>query len=326
MRLTCPNCGAQYEVPDDVIPDEGRDVQCSDCGTTWFQAGAAGVEATITEPVVEVASDATEVEEQAPEGDDAFDAPDADDNPQEDYSTAPDEVAEEKVEETFEEVAAEKDAEDFAPEEEPADDLAEEDEDLEDDEPEPAPQPERARQRGLDTSVADILREEAKREAALRAAEATGLETQPDLGLESPSPDDTEQRAQQTRERMARLRGEDPDSPEEDYSGSRRGLLPDIEEINSSLRGGYEVPAAAAQGLTYDEAPQRRRSGFLRGFTIAILIAVAAAMVYQNSATLAVYVPEAEPLLQSYVDWVNETRVWLHTQVEQLAQQPTAPE
>ncbi len=38
MRLTCPNCGAQYEVPDEVIPDEGRDVQCSNCGDTWYQA------------------------------------------------------------------------------------------------------------------------------------------------------------------------------------------------------------------------------------------------------------------------------------------------
>lgn len=37
MRLTCPNCGAQYEVPDNVIPEAGRDVQCSNCGDTWFQ-------------------------------------------------------------------------------------------------------------------------------------------------------------------------------------------------------------------------------------------------------------------------------------------------
>lgn len=37
MRITCPNCGAQYEVPDQVIPEEGRDVQCSSCGNTWFQ-------------------------------------------------------------------------------------------------------------------------------------------------------------------------------------------------------------------------------------------------------------------------------------------------
>lgn len=37
MRLTCPNCNAQYEVGDGVIPPGGRDVQCSACGTTWFQ-------------------------------------------------------------------------------------------------------------------------------------------------------------------------------------------------------------------------------------------------------------------------------------------------
>ncbi|MDC0135779.1 zinc-ribbon domain-containing protein, partial [Sulfitobacter sp.] len=31
MRLICPNCDAQYEVPDDVMPVAGRDVQCSNC-------------------------------------------------------------------------------------------------------------------------------------------------------------------------------------------------------------------------------------------------------------------------------------------------------
>ncbi len=38
MRLICPNCDAQYEVDDAVIPEGGRDVQCSSCGHTWFQA------------------------------------------------------------------------------------------------------------------------------------------------------------------------------------------------------------------------------------------------------------------------------------------------
>lgn len=37
MRLNCPGCGAQYEVEDTAIPDEGRDVQCSACGHGWFQ-------------------------------------------------------------------------------------------------------------------------------------------------------------------------------------------------------------------------------------------------------------------------------------------------
>lgn len=38
MRLICPNCDAHYEVGDDAIPESGRDVQCSACGTAWFQS------------------------------------------------------------------------------------------------------------------------------------------------------------------------------------------------------------------------------------------------------------------------------------------------
>ena len=41
MRLICPNCGAQYAVADDVIPTEGRDVQCSNCAHTWFEVPGA---------------------------------------------------------------------------------------------------------------------------------------------------------------------------------------------------------------------------------------------------------------------------------------------
>ena len=50
MRLICPNCDAQYEVPDNVIPQAGRDVQCSDCGNTGFQDPAS---ATPAEPEFE---------------------------------------------------------------------------------------------------------------------------------------------------------------------------------------------------------------------------------------------------------------------------------
>ncbi len=46
MRLICPNCDAEYEVDGSVIPDTGRDVQCSNCGHAWFQMSPA-VEAEI---------------------------------------------------------------------------------------------------------------------------------------------------------------------------------------------------------------------------------------------------------------------------------------
>lgn len=37
MRLVCPNCEAKYEVPEDAIPETGRDVQCANCGHAWYQ-------------------------------------------------------------------------------------------------------------------------------------------------------------------------------------------------------------------------------------------------------------------------------------------------
>lgn len=43
MRLICPNCDAQYDIADDVIPLGGRDVQCSSCAHTWFQTDKPAV-------------------------------------------------------------------------------------------------------------------------------------------------------------------------------------------------------------------------------------------------------------------------------------------
>ena len=42
MLIKCPNCEAQYEVPNDIIPAAGRDVQCSSCSKTWFVTGQSG--------------------------------------------------------------------------------------------------------------------------------------------------------------------------------------------------------------------------------------------------------------------------------------------
>ena len=46
MLIKCPNCNAQYEVPNDIIPAAGRDVQCSSCSKTWFVTGLSGKKST----------------------------------------------------------------------------------------------------------------------------------------------------------------------------------------------------------------------------------------------------------------------------------------
>ena len=53
MRLLCPQCNAEYEIPDNVIPAEGRDVQCSGCQETWFvPANTPPPERTTIDPKV----------------------------------------------------------------------------------------------------------------------------------------------------------------------------------------------------------------------------------------------------------------------------------
>jgi predicted Zn finger-like uncharacterized protein len=37
MRLICTECNAQYEIDAALLPETGREVQCSSCGHVWFQ-------------------------------------------------------------------------------------------------------------------------------------------------------------------------------------------------------------------------------------------------------------------------------------------------
>ena len=36
MIITCPNCNKQFKIDNSLIPDEGRDLQCSSCNNVWF--------------------------------------------------------------------------------------------------------------------------------------------------------------------------------------------------------------------------------------------------------------------------------------------------
>lgn len=65
MRLTCPSCGAQYQIQDGLIPETGRDVQCSNCGHGWFEQPHAPVAEPAPEPTPEPASEPDEIEDDA---------------------------------------------------------------------------------------------------------------------------------------------------------------------------------------------------------------------------------------------------------------------
>jgi predicted Zn finger-like uncharacterized protein len=53
MQLTCPTCGATYDVPETAIGPNGRKIRCRACETSWFEpAREAGVAPPPPPPVV----------------------------------------------------------------------------------------------------------------------------------------------------------------------------------------------------------------------------------------------------------------------------------
>lgn len=237
MRLVCPNCDAEYEVDAAVIPENGRDVQCSNCGHAWFQLS----------PDVEAELAAEEALYEAPP------APVA-------VAAAPEPVAE---------VAT-------------------------------APEPVR---RSIDESVLAVLREEAEREVEARKVETPVVETQPDLGLEAPAEQGMVAR------RLARLKGE-PETAAKPQT--RREMLPEIEEINSTLRASSEKRAGEVAAVADTMQPAKPKgAGFRNGFSLMLLLAVLLLAAYVMAPELSQQIPALAGPLKSYVALVDQARLAL---------------
>ncbi|SHF57873.1 MJ0042 family finger-like domain-containing protein [Loktanella atrilutea] len=305
MRLICPNCGAQYEVDGDLIPDEGCDVQCSNCGHAWFESAAAP-SALMEDPEPSPPEPEPE-QEQAPD-----DAP-APEQPvtRPDPPAAPVRTAAKAEPDTRPEGHGRTGS--------PVGPAVRRPSPVE--EPEPAVPPVRPQARTpLDPSIADILREEAAREEAARRSEGSGgLEQQHDLGLRDPEP--ARPATTPTAVRRVETAPRDPrpepvavavaPAPE---TGRRRELFPDIEEINSTLRSSAERDALP---LRHAEQVKARKSG-RRGFFGTLAVIVALALIYIFAEDIAASVPALADPLTSYVATVNEGRLWLDAQVQSL--------
>lgn len=259
MRLTCPNCSARYEVDDSLVPPEGRDVQCSNCATTWFQPGNRSRMEEVE----------TEIE----------DAP-----------------------------------------------IIDQEDGQEDEQEDEGPAPEPPTRRELDPAIRDLLNEEREREEQLRRASSAAMESQDEMPLEDPAPapepeavppeDEDEDAETLAALRAATAIGTASAAP------SGRDLLPDIEEINSTLRATTDRNANdqdASDIETVEELPRRRR-GFRLGLLLMLLIAAGAVAVYAYAPEIAEAVPQAEPALTGYVEQVNAFRFWLDGLVQGLAE------
>ena len=306
MRLICPNCGAQYEVPDDVIPTEGRDVQCSNCGHTWLeQPGKSETDEFDTMPEFEPEPDTEDAPITALTDEDIPDFEDSD--------TPLEQGGDDYADDDYEDELS--DFEMPAPRAEP-----EAEPDIPDAEMELAAAPARptrpARRRALDPEVAEILREEAEREKSRRQAEVdSDMQSQSELSLEPAALPAEEQRAIEARRRVSRLKGEPPEVPA-DKNNRRSDLLPDIDEINSSLRSTSERGEQPVAPTTAATSPNRR--GFRLGFFGVILIAAIAACVYVYADLIGQNLPQVTDQLTAYVNWVDELRLWLDLRIQSM--------
>ncbi|KAA9010539.1 zinc-ribbon domain-containing protein [Histidinibacterium aquaticum] len=279
MRLICPNCGAQYEVPDDAIPQAGRDVQCSNCGHTWFEM-----------PGASAAEEAGEAASPAPKAADPSRA-----GPVRDPG------------------APHPDEDDY--------------EDEGDNAPLPDPEQPAARQRRpIDPAVADVLREERETSTSLRRkASADPMERQSEMGLEEsqpprsrPEPRPTPRPEPEEPHEPASSSEPEPVAEPETDRRDRRDRLPDVEEINSTLRASGDRPSSSADVTPAEAAEREHRKGFRYGFAVVLLLASAATAVYLYAADIAERFPETQPALVSYTESINTGRLWLDAQLQDL--------
>jgi predicted Zn finger-like uncharacterized protein len=247
MRLTCPNCDAQYEVADNAIPVTGRDVQCSNCGHAWFQIHPDTIEAEADEAAVHGAAPETQPEAAAAAPAMAAVATAAPgDEPDADHGPAADDA------------------------------------------------PLGAAPRRIDENVLAVLREEAARETDARKREMAVLETQPDLGLAPVQPAAA--------------------APAAERAPRQRDLLPDIEEINSTLRPGAE---ARGDEVTEEaEVSAQRRSGFRSGFLLVVAVALILGALYLAAPRIGAMVPAMARPMAAYVGAVDTFRIWLDGAVQ----------
>lgn len=289
-----------------MIPPEGRDVQCSNCSTTWYQPGRRTdrqPEAGITPPPPGPPPEPQPEPQPEPRPGDAATAPEGKDptpvpppEPEPEPEVPPEPEAEP-------EAKPEPEAE---PEPEP------------EGQPAPAAATTRPMRREIAPAVLDILRAEADREARLRQAEARPVETQDEMPLDAATAKTDGPTARTDLDDAVDVFAADATTTE--HPVAARDLFPDIEQINSSLRdtGDRSGDEADASDIdTLDIAPRRRR-GTRLGFLLTMAMAAAGLALYGNADWVAARLPGLVPVIDSYVAGVDAARIWLDEMVKRL--------
>ncbi|MEL6586683.1 MAG: hypothetical protein AAFQ50_08460, partial [Pseudomonadota bacterium] len=312
-----------------MVPADGRDVQCSNCGTTWFQEGRRRDAAPSDRPVRRAAEDASdaaipELEVEAPRR----------------GATADEETLEilrqERAHEARQRAAARRRQPSLEAEiEEDLDSIGDLSLGAES-------RAEAAAERRRMAEAAEFARSrEAEEEAALSPSERMRRREKtrvPQLTDTEAPPDDTEDVAEAIAAVLKIDAGGTAPTPSANMTApeaapgaiaaaaatggasARRELLPDIEEINSSLRPDDRVPEAAAVEDAQEVPAKGSSNGFRIGFLAIMAVVLVLVLLYVFHGPLGEAVPALAGTLEGYAAWVDQQRVTLERSVEGLTE------
>ncbi len=288
MRLICPNCGAQYNIADDAIPDGGRDVQCSSCGHTWLQTDV---------PVV-----TESVDESTATGD-------VQDN---------DSSAEPEIDELAETAREAVPASAMEPERKNLDAAVADilrTEASRGDSPTPAVSTASAVSAVLATSAATAEGEEPSPITTPPIAEKyVPPATQNDVQAEVVDADETRKRIAQMTVDEGGTRAGSAQSAAAAAAAANLRRVPDINEINAALRA--RAQASDTSGLTEAEKQEAvQRSGFRRGFFFVLILFAILITPYFFADQITENLPQTRNFMASYMLTVDGIRVWLNAQI-----------
>lgn len=192
----------------------------------------------------------------------------------------------------------------------------------------------------LDSSISDILREEAAHENKARArTESSPPATQAETAPPAVDADETRKRISL----MTKQEGGTPAAMAATSTGTPAAVaaastgavaaravaatvaadanlrtVPSIEEINASLRARAE--ASDTSGLTEAEKQQAvKRGGFRRGFFFVLILLAIVMTPYFLQDQINANLPQLSEYMTTYVATVDQLRLWLNEQVQTIS-------
>jgi predicted Zn finger-like uncharacterized protein len=185
--------------------------------------------------------------------------------------------------------------------------------------------------RTTDPDALDVIHQEVQHELRHRDAETGGIETQTELGLDqgsfapTPPPPAPETKPELTPEAPSQTETKTPDetvdaglAPAHQRSeGNKRELLPDIEEINSTLAAAPD-PVYDEDGNIDESTAKGGRRGFRLGFGLMLLLTALILLFYAYAPLLKENFPQLTTLIDNLVRVIDNLRLALENAAQGL--------